>query len=193
MKYVVSILLVVLLGSCATIPSESVELSQLVGEMINSAKVSHVNMVNLHFNAQSKDVDLFALHDYKEKFLSNIRDKKKERDPAFVELTFDEYDRAMERVLKKRTELLAEVEANRQRVLQALEEHYTVLLASNSEVTALLRSAAKLSETRSALLERFGQKIGISGTKIKEVEDKILEGTNNINSQMDSALKQLGE
>ena len=95
----------------------------------------------------------------------------------------------MLRIQKKRNQWLGEVENNRLEVLQALEEHYVVLYQCNSEVTSLLRSAAKISETRAALLERFGPKVGISGTKIKEVEDKLFEGTNNIRAIMNSALE----
>lgn len=183
----------ILNGCCASIPPESVELSSLVGEMITSAKVSHVNMVNRHFDKARSDVEEFAVGEYKERFLNNVRKLYKERNPSFVELSFSEYDRAIERVLKKRSEWLDEVETNRRAVLQALEEHYSVLQASNSQVTSLLRSAAELSETRAALLERFGEKVGISGTKMKEVENKLLEGTNSLRSLMDKALQQLGD
>lgn len=192
MRRVLPILFFVFGGCCATIPPESVELSKLVGEMVTSAKVSHVNMVNQHFDHLRSEVDQFALNEYKEAFLTNVRKLAKEHNPNFVELTFSEYDRVLARILKKRSEWLEEVEKNRRQVLQALEEHYSVLLASNAEVTSLLRSAVKLSETRAALLERFGSKVGISGSKIKEVEDKLLEGTNSIRSIMDAALKQIG-
>lgn len=192
MKYLLPVLLLFMGGCCASIPPESVELSRLVGEMVTSAKISHVNMVNQHFDHLTAEVDRFALTEYKESFLDNLREVAKKKKPDFVELSFSQYDRAMDRVFKKRSDWIAEVEQNRRQVLQALEEHYTVLLASNAEVTSLLRSAAKLSETRAALLERFGAKIGISGTKIKEVEDKLLEGTNSIRTIMNAAKLHIG-
>jgi hypothetical protein len=174
---------------CATVPQESVELSKLVGEMIESAKVSHTNMVNRHFNYLRSEVEQFAFSDYKEAFLNNVRKLVKQSDPDFTELTLPQYDQAMLRIQKKRNQWLDKVEKNRLEVLHALEEHYVVLYQCNSEVTSLLRSAAKISETRAALLERFGPKVGISGTKIKEVEDKLFEGTNNIRTIMNSALE----
>ena len=180
-------------GCTATIPSESVELSITIGDMILAAKVSHVNMVNTHFDHLRTEVDNFAMMEYKESFLTNIRKLMKEKNPAFTELTFSEYDRAIMRVLKKRSEWMESVEKNRQQVLQALEEHYMILLASNAEMTSMVRSAAKLSETQAALMQRFGSKVGISGTKMKEVEDKLLESSTSIRSLMDTAAKQIGE
>jgi hypothetical protein len=190
--FAVAIIASLLIGCSASIPSESVELSKLVGEMIASAKISHVNMVNKHFDHLRSEVDFFAMNIYKDTLLSNVRKLSKQRDASFTDISIAQYDRLLMRVTNKRTEWIAEIETTRQQVLQALEEHYTVLLASNAEVTSLLRSAVKLSETRAAILERLGQKVGISGTKIKEVEDKLLEGTNSIRSIMDNALKQIG-
>ena len=185
--------LLCLAGCSASIPSESVELSSLVGEMIISAKVSHVELVNRHFDNLRSQVDRFAMHEYKDKFMGNIRKLSKEKDPAFEELTFSQYERAMMRVMDRRSEWLESVENNRREVLQALEEHYTVLLAGNAEVTSLLRSAVKINETRDALLNRLGSKIGISGSKIKEVEDKMNDGVKTINTIMEEGLKLIGE
>lgn len=190
-KQAVVISLICFSVGCTTVPRESVELSRLVGEMITSAKVSHVNMVNRHFDYLRSEVEYFAFHDYKEAFLENMRKIKKEKDPNFTDFSINEYDRVINRIQRKRDEWLQEVENNRQSVLQALEEHYIVLTQANAYVTNLLRASAKTSEVQEALLERFGPGIGISGTKIKEVEDKVLESTNKIRSIMDSAIKML--
>ncbi len=187
----ITLIAILIYGSfgCATVPKESVELSRLVGEMIGSAKVSHVNMVNRHFDHLRSEVEYFAFHDYKEAFLKNVRKVAKEKDPNFVDLSIDEYDQFLMRIQEKRNEWLQEVEKNRQVVLQSLEEHYAVLTQANATVTGFLRSAAEISETREALLQRFGPSIGISGTKIKEMEDKLLEGTDRIRSVMEGAMK----
>jgi hypothetical protein len=134
-----------LIGCSASVPPESVELSTLVGEMIASAKISHVNMVNKHFDHVRSEVDFFAMNVYKDTLLVNVRKLAKQRDASFTDITIAQYDKLLMRVTNKRTEWIAEIETNRQQVLQALEEHYTVLLASNAQVTSLLRSAVKLS------------------------------------------------
>lgn len=188
-RMVFMVVIVPFIYGCATIPRESVELSSLVGEMISSAKVSHVNMVNRHFDYLRSEVEDFAFHDYKDAFLANVRKLSKEKDANFVDISIDQYDRVIVKIQGKRNEWLQEVEKNRQVVLQALEEHYVVLAQANANVTSMLRSAANISETRAALLERFGPSIGISGTKIKEVEDKMLEGTNRVRSIIENAIE----
>jgi len=60
-------------------------------------------------------------------------------------------------------------------------------------VTGLLRSAVMLLETRAGLLECFGANSGFTGTRIKEVEDTLLAGTQVIRSIMDAALQYTGD
>ena len=95
MKHLVLALALAIAGCATSIPPESVDLSQLVGDMVTSAKVSHVNLVNLHFDHLSNEVDRFALGEYKDAYLSNVRKLMKERNPDFVELSFSDYDSAM--------------------------------------------------------------------------------------------------
>lgn len=175
-------------ASCTSVPPESVELSKLVGEMIQSAKASHLNMVNKHFAYRVSEVERFAFNEYKAAFLDNVRSVMGGEDQNFVELSLSQYDQAMERVRNKADEWVDEVRDNQRSVLAALEEHYTVLLASNEEVTSLLRSAADLSETRATLLARWGPNVGISSTKIEEVEQKIESGSQSVNQLMAAAL-----
>lgn len=179
-------------GCAASIPPESVELSQSIGNMIISAKVAHVNMVNSHFGNLREEVDNFAMSEYKEAFLNNVRKLLKQKDSNFTELSFEQYDKAMVRVFKKRSEWMDEVEKNREQVLEALEEHYSVLLATNAQVTSLLRSAVKLSETQAAILGSLNVKTDGVNKKIKEMEDKLMEGSTTIHSLMDNAVKQIG-
>ena len=179
-------------SACISIPPESVELSTLVGELVQSAKLSHFNLVNLHFDFRRKEIESFAFNGYKGAFLDNVRKLLKEQDSSFEELSLAQYDRSMDRVRKKNNEWIEIVEQDRRKVLQALEEHYSVLLGSNAELTALLKSGADLSETRSSLLARWGPKFGITAEKIKEVEDRIADSVSKVREALDEAMKKLG-
>ncbi len=178
-------------AGCASIPGEAVELSKLTGEMAQSAKLSHVRLANQYFDFRRKQIEQFAFGEYKRAFLRNVRALLKENDPNFTELTFDQYDSAMERIRKKVEEWVDEVESYRGDVLQALEEHYPVMLASNEELTSLVRSAANLSETRASLLQRWGPQVGISGQKIEELERKLARTSEKVSTIMSTALAEL--
>lgn len=180
--------LLLMVSGCASVPKESVELSRLVGEMAAAAKVSHINMTNRYFQHLRSQIENFVLHEYKETFLANVRRLEQQKNPAFQELTFDQYDRVIMRVQQNGGEWIQEIENDRQTVLQALEEHYMILSQANASVTALLQSVTKLAQMESVLLERLGPSVGISGTKIKEFEDKLLASSNRIREIMESAL-----
>ena len=185
--------LAVAVAGCTSVPGESVELSRLVAEMIASAKASHVGLVHRHFDQRAAAVDAFAMGEYKKKFLENVLRLLQKRDPAMKSLTLEQYDAAMTRVFRLRDEWQQEVRKGRQAVLQALEQHYALLQAAQAELTALLRSAANLNETKGALLQRLGEKVGVSGAKVREIEDGLSQGLGTLDSILGDALKKLGE
>ena len=188
-KWAVLLVAAITCAGCVSIPPESVELAKLTGEMIQSAKISHVNMANQHFAFQRKEIERFAFGEYKAAFVENVT-KRLAADNK--EMTMPLYERTVDRVRQKANEWAAEVDAQRMDVLKALEEHYTVLIASNEELTSLLRSAVDLSQTRAALLDRWGAKAGISAQKIQEVETKLVNGTTKIHDMLNSELQKLG-
>lgn len=143
-------LLVGIVG-CATIPKESVKLSENLSEMIESTKASHVNLVNRYFAEKKNEVKRFVMEEYKPVFIRNVSNKLKAQNKEF---TFELYDRAMERILKKMDQWVGEVEEMRIGVLNELYDHYYLMTQTNDAITSLLRSASKVEETRKKLIER---------------------------------------
>lgn len=174
---------------CSTVPKESVDLSRHVGDMIVSTKVAHVAMVNRYFDRLKAEVEEFAFHEYKEAYLAIVRKEAKKKDAAFVELSFEQYDRVLTRIQQRRDEWVRDVEKGRQTILTSLEEHYGLMIQANASLTALLRSAANLSQTEGALVDRYGASAGLSSAKLKEWEDKLYETTSKVRSVMDAALE----
>lgn len=185
------LILVCALVGCASIPRESADLSRHVGDMIASTKVAHVAMVNRYFDRMKSEVDDFAFHEYKHAFLGNVRKVAKKKDPAFVELSFDQYDQVVTRIQQKRDDWIREVDKGRQTVLVSLEEHYGLMTQANASLTALLRSAANLNQTEAALIDRYGASAGLSSAKLKEWEDKVYDTTTKVRSLLDGAMEAL--
>lgn len=140
---------------CATIPKESVKLSENLGTMISRSRTSHINLANRYFNERVEAVKTFALNEYKPAYVKTIQKKLKEQNQEF---TFERYDQAMSRVLKKIDEWVAEVEAQRTQVLGEVNEHYDRMTRANESVTSLLRSANQIEETRKKLVGDIEQK-----------------------------------
>ncbi|MBA7511737.1 hypothetical protein ES705_03733 [subsurface metagenome] len=176
--YAFILTLLIGIAGCATIPKESVKLSENLSVMIESAKASHVNLVNKYFEEKKNEVKRFVMEEYKPVFIKNVGERLKAQNKEF---TFELYDRAMERILKKMDQWVGEVEEMRIEVLNELDEHYYLMSQTNEAITGLLRSASKVEEVRKELIERSrieAEKIidfGKLEEKIQGIMDKISE------------------
>lgn len=172
------LLLLVGITGCATIPKESVKLSENLSGMIESAKASHVSLVNRYFAEKKNEVKRFVMEEYKPVFIRNVGNELKAQNKEF---TFELYDRTMERILKKMDQWVGEVEQTRIEVLSELDQHYHLMVQTNEVITDFLRSASKVEEARKELIERSrieAEKIidfGKLEERIQGIMDKISE------------------
>ena len=119
------------------------------------SRTSHVNLVNRYFNERAESVRQMALNEYKPAFIKSAQKKLKEQNQEF---TFERYDQAITRILKKMGEWQAELEMQRAKVLGEVEEHYSQMQRANEALTTLVRSAAKAEESRKHLLGELEKK-----------------------------------
>ncbi len=176
--YLLILILLIGIVGCATIPKESVKLSENLSEMIESTKASHVNLVNRYFAEKKNEVKRFVIEEYKPVFIKDVGNRLKAQNKEF---TFELYDKAMERILKKMDQWVGEVEEMRIGVLNELDGHYQLMNQTNEAITNLLRSASKVEEARKELIERSkmeAEKIidfGKLDERIQGIIDKINE------------------
>lgn len=178
----------VTMAGCTAMPQEAVQLSASLGQMITKANAAHVIMVNKYFDALAVQVDKFALGDYKQAFLSNLRKLAKQKDPTFVDLTVDEYDKAMTRIMAQRLEWQRNVEAERQQILRELDDYYALMDKVNVEVTNILRSAAGVDSAKNMLIKDLTAQFG---QRAKEIEDKLLGTNSRIETILNDAMRKV--
>jgi hypothetical protein len=187
-----ALIVVLILGltgsSCATIPPEAVELSKTLGQMISKAKAAHIGMVDQHFDNLALQVDKFAMGEYKQAFMDNVRKIMKQRDPNFTDLTSAQYDAAMNRIMTARMGWLKTVWANKQTVLKSLEDYYALMEQANAELTNLIRSAAGVENTRNKLINDFTSQFGIQS---KDLENKLMGSVTDVNNMLNGALQKV--
>lgn len=176
------------MASCATIPPEAVQLSSILGQMISKAKAAHIGMVDQHFDSLALQVDKFAMGEYKQAFMDNIRKLMKQKDPSFTDLTSAQYDAAMNRIMTARMGWLKTVWANKQQVLKSLEDYYALMEQANAEVTNLIRSAAGVENTRNKLVNDFTSQFGVQS---KDLENKLMGSVTNVNDMLNGALQKV--
>jgi hypothetical protein len=174
--------------SCATIPPEAVELSRTLGQMITKAKAAHINMVDQHFDSLALQVDKFAMGEYKQAYMDNIKKLMKQKDSNFTALTSDQYDAAMNRIMNARMGWLKTVWANKQTVLKSLEDYYALMEQANAEVTNLIRSAAGVDNTRTKLVNDFTSQFGVQA---KDLENKLMGSATDVNNMLNGALQKV--
>ena len=182
------ILLLVSFTGCASVPAVSVELSVALGKMIVKARESHINLANKHFDRLVDDADKFMLIEYKPAFLDNLRKILKREDPNFQELTVEQYDKAMERLVKIRLGWVNDIQKARRELLVLLDDFYADMVKANVEITGFLSSAAKVNKSHSNLLDAFDDNLS---QKTRELEEKLLESAANIETMLANSLQSI--
>lgn len=184
---VITVLMAVM-TSCTAMPPEAVQLSSSLGTMITKARAAHVNTIDRHYDQLAASIDKFALNEYKQAFLNNLKKLAKQKDPNFVDLTPSQYDAALTRIMAIRLEWRHILDVDREQVLRSLEDYYILMDKVNIEITNILRSAAGVDSAKSMLVKdltsRFGQ-------QAKELEDKLLGSNSRIETVLNDALKKV--
>lgn len=180
--------LTVAMTSCAAIPPEAAQLSTSLGQMISKAKAAHINMVDHHFDSIALHVDKFAMGEYKAAFLDNVRKLAKQKDPTFTDLTTDQYDKVITRIMTIKQGWLNTVWANKQTVLKSLEDYYALMEQANAEITNLIRSAAGVENTRNKLVNDFTSQFGVQS---RDLENKLMNSASGIDDVLNGALQKV--
>jgi len=164
------ILLIIVLGGCATIPQETIELSYVMEENIVALKMSYILLVNTHFDLLEK-----IRIDYLEKewipvFIADwisdgrlidmatgkviwspehsdfVQPQKGLEMQGLLISTTSWSIAAIEQIEEKRKELINPLEVQRKELLGIIEDGFDRLLRSNIAITAHLSSIQKVKE-----------------------------------------------
>ena len=176
-------LLIIVLGGCATIPQETIELSYVMEENIAALKTSYIAMVNTHFDLleqiridylEKEWLPKFCIKEWinvgrltdiatgkviwSEELRSFIQPEKgKETEGLLTSMTF--WTTALiEQIEEKRKELISPLEDQRKELLFIIEEGFDRLLRGNMAITAHLNSIRKIEEFQNKTFEalKFG-------------------------------------
>ena len=166
--------LVLILGGCASIPKESVKLSQEVGKGIASYHEAYTNLLNEYFSQKRTVINSFILNKYLPKYMENIKSELKAagEDPEKLH-PFIVRD-IVKDISEKRDKMHEELEKSRIALIDAVFKDYLLLTNANSTITGLLQSAVDVDEAASSLT---GTIKTLSGNQIDfdEIETKFNE------------------
>lgn len=143
------IILIFVLGGCASIPKESVELSKEIGKGIAESQRSYTNLLNSYFTAKKLQVDQWIENEYLPGYLFNIQNGLKNAGLSTT-LSDAKLRDVLRDVIAERDQKHTDLEKTRLLLLTKSNEHYNLLSQGNAGVTGLLQSMVDVKEATSS-------------------------------------------
>lgn len=181
LRLLIAIISILMTGSCASVPPETVTLSQTLGKDIKELHKAHRNMVQLYYGKIKDNINIFIdevyapyiinymLNSENERFKSgkpslyqSIEEGRKLATPEATEdaITYlqDFLDVVNTQIDKKRKEILSPVQNQETGLLNKINESYENALLANASITNYLVSIRKLKETQQEVVSMVGLK-----------------------------------
>ncbi|MFA9370984.1 MAG: hypothetical protein ACERIH_04685 [Labilibaculum antarcticum] len=210
---------IVLFSACASIPKETVLLSQTLGNDLQILHKSHRDIVDIHFKKIENDINSFVdevyapfvihfalkaeLKRYKEgvsslygiiEIAGKKEGKKESKDAIDVMQEFQEA--ARNQIESQRRELLLPIKEQHSELIRSINLSYENASHANATITAYLQSLRKLKGSQQEALS----KIGLDGAdtivtksllKVSEQVEKAVKTGKKIDIQSEDAYKEL--
>ncbi|RXQ95720.1 hypothetical protein EO244_07610 [Ancylomarina salipaludis] len=220
-KNIVSIVFIILLAGCASVPKETVLLSQTIGNDLQVLQQSHRNLAELYFNKIKTDINTFVddvyapfvIHYVLNKELQSFKkgepslygtlelagqkEGKQESENAVNEMA-NFQNSARKQIEKKRAELLNPILIQETELLKAINKSYLQVNNANTSVTIYLQSLRKLKEEQGQALSIVGLAgadtlVGNSLANFSEQVEEVLKRGKEIDVKSDDAYQKLQE
>lgn len=209
------IVALVLLGACAQVPRESVELSTTVGRDLTEIERSHLKLVDALFDRYEADANRLIDEVYTPFYIQRSLEKQGPRLVAAIEAARkpDSSGEAQQRALGLlqvflkiareeiegyRKELLEPLRAQRRELRDRLAAAYDRVHKANSIVTGHLASVVKVTDVQNDLLARLGlpdlqEKIGAQGEKLSGELGQLLAAGRDRSESAESIIRKFEE
>lgn len=179
LKFSGLLILLFFLSSCASIPKETVLLSETIGKDIHELHRAHRKAIELQFNEMEADVNTFIQEVYTPFIIhfvlkEELKAKEEGRPSIYTSLEMagttggkTSVDAALQDTENFLSEAYKEIEAKREetlrpvlqqkiQVLNALDQSYSNLNYANTALTGYLKSARKIKESQNEAMAMLG-------------------------------------
>ncbi len=146
------------LAGCATIPRQSIDLSESIGEGLERSRSAHLATLGAFHDRLAADNDAWIRTTFVPRLVATAGERigaacraAGDTSADCARLTTDDISALLEEAMAFRDEVQGALEKNYRATAQVIGRHYAALLRANAGVTALLRSAVDVDEaTRDA-------------------------------------------
>lgn len=183
---VISLVSILAISGCASIPAEAPELSAELGKRISAIENSNIALLKRFFDQKRREVDKFIenewVPEFASQFFSNetisntwdtiVRENDKKQRLLFLVKTGP---KLQEKINEKRLELIQPLGDLERRIETKIREEYAQVRAMNSSITSFLLSASKVAENRNRYLEMIGVSDESLGKLIDKTDDAVTD------------------
>jgi len=170
MRLLFSILLVLIVPSCVTVPANSPELNQRVSDGIIRLKQQHIITLDKVYELSISKVNA----DYDKIFNQaiTIYSRRNGKAPS----TESDFKVVSIIAANIRDRILKRIKENEEEVKAKIEENYNLVSRTNDEITLYLHSAARFAQARDETVQLINKLTGVDfdiGKKLLEVDSKV--------------------
>lgn len=183
-----SLVLLAWLSGCASVPRQSVELASALSNQTADMRRVSVELTNRYFDEVERRMREALMGKYKDAIVEGVRTKLKEKGR---DLTIEQYDKIVMRVLTKQSEVIASVETTRSQALSEILNRYTLLETEIRSLQNLLASAAGNQDVLSKLLGSIPQQVPTD--VLRSVDETVNRELGALESVQDAASKSVGQ
>lgn len=161
---VISLLSLIFISGCVSIPPEAPKLSAELGKRISAIEDSNITLLKRFFDQKRRDLDNFIENEWVPEFADQVfsntevsnawgiivsENDKKERLMFLVKIA----PRLQAKINEKRLELIQPLDDLERRIETKIRDEYSQARALNNSITSFLLSASKVAENRNRYLE----------------------------------------
>lgn len=199
----ITIAIITVITSCASVPKETVTLSQALGSDLVVLHQAHSNIARLHFRKIKDDINSFVDDIYAPFVIQYVLNQelqtyqsgkpsiyttleiagknggKTEIEAAVKEMS-DFQESAHKQIERKRNELLMPIMSQEVEILSAIDRSYENTIYANSTITGYLQSVRKVKEAQQEALSVIG---------LKGADELITNGLVKVSEQVNEAVR----
>lgn len=179
-------------GSCVSIPQAAPDLSVELGKRISSLNKAHISLINAYFDQKRFAIDEFIQKEWLPEFATNFFTKpqiqkawqeivRSSNDQDRVDFLVMVGPQLQELLYEKKAELVAPLNEIEGEIISAVQSEYDLSLSINNTLTSFLVSSSKVAENQ----QRYLNMIKITDTRIADVIDQTDKALQNLVRQSD--------
>lgn len=192
MRYIIFMVFILFLTSCATIPKASLQLSDAIRDQSTEMHTLNVDLVNMYYAQRSNEIDEFISETYTATMLSNVKKGLMQAGMYNDTIYLQTLPMVQQKIITKRDLMQAELEKERLATVKMLNSNYNLHVINCIELHNLLESAVDIDEETELLMKTLDEltKNKLNLQELDETMNNVLIEAGKISKEIESGGKE---